>query len=499
MESFASYNPATGEEIGVYPVTARREVACAVERTRDAAERWRQTPLTARLAALRQLRQRLAADVEGLAETVTCEIGKPLQESFGADVLPTLAALDWLVKQTPRLLQPRRIGRKAWLTPEPYGVVGVIGTWNYPLFLNSAPIAWALAAGNAVVWKPSELASGCAAKLNEHLEAVGLPVTTLFGAGETGRALCRAGCDKIVFTGGVATGRAILAELSASGTPGVMELSGNDAFIVCADAPLELAAQSAVWGRCGNAGQSCVAPQRFYVAREVYDRFLLECQQVIERLRPGSDFGPMRTEALRKRTQQLVWEAVACGARLLVGGRPLDDLPGFHYAPTLLADCRPEMRVLRQDFFGPVLAVCPVRDVEEAILLTNADDMALGASVWTRSRKRGVQIAEQLRVGLVMINDVLLAAANPALPFGGLRCSGFGKQRGAAGLEEFVTWKAITVSRIGGARRHLFPYRPATLPILRGVLEVQAAQGFKAKLQAAKRLMDAARRWDKSE
>ncbi len=501
MGSFVSYNPATGEVLGSFPAAGAAEVACALRQAREAAEGWRERAVAVRVAALDRLRVRLADDADGLAESVTREIGKPLQEAYGADLIPSLNALDWLVRSAPRLLRARRIAgrRGVCLLPEPFGVVGVIGTWNYPLFLNLTPIAWALAAGNAVVWKPSELATATALRLAKHFERAGLPVVTLTGEGATGRALCRAGCDKIAFTGGVETGRAILAQLASTGTPSVMELSGNDALIVCADAPLALAARSAVWGRCCNAGQSCVAPQRLYVVREVYARFLQEAQAALQALQSERDFGPLRTEALRCRAHQMVWEAVPRGARLLAGGYALSDRSGFYYAPTLLADCHAGMPALAQDFFGPVLAVCPVADEEEAIACANASEQALGASVWTRDLRRGQQIAARLRVGMVAINDVLLDAADPALPFGGLRAGGFGKQRGAAGLDEFVQWKVVAAHKVGGARRHLFPYRPATLPILRAFVAWRAARGATARARALKALAQAAQHWQREE
>lgn len=497
MSCFISYNPTTGEEIGSYPIAAPEEVACASARAQEATEGWAQRSVAERCQALQTLRALIAERADTLAAAIHAEIGKPLQEAYGAEVLPSLQALDWLTAHAPHALRPRAVTgvRNARLTPLPYGVVGVIGTWNYPLFLNLTPIAWALAAGNTVVWKPSELAAASSLLLAACFQQAGLPVVTVTGDGTTGRALCRTGCGKIAFTGSVTTGRAILAELAASGTPVVMELSGKDAMVVCADADIALAARSAVWGRCCNAGQSCVAPQVVYVARAVYHTFLEECRREIEALRPGVDYGPLRTPALRARVHTMVWDAVPRGARLLTGGFPLDDRPGYHYAPTLLADCNGSMLVTEQDFFGPVLAVCPVRDAEEAIAPINAGEMALSASIWTRSRSYGCRIADCLQVGMVTINAVLLDAANPALPFGGLRASGFGKQRGLSGLEEFVQWKTTVTHRSGGAHRHLFPYRPATLPILQGLIALKAARGPVAKWKALRRLAEAARHW----
>ncbi len=498
MDRFTSINPATGEALGEYAIMNAAEVACAARTADEALISWQALAVSERCARLRRLHIGLAAAADDLAAIVAREIGKPLQDAYAADLLPTLTALDWLARQAPRLLRDTVIAgaRNAMRTPMPYGLVGVIGTWNYPIYLDMTSIAWALAAGNAVLWKPSELATASASALHVLCERAGLPVFLLTGDATTGRALCRAGCDKFAFTGGVDTGRAILAELALSGTPAVMELSGNDAMIVCADADVRLAARSAIWGRCCNAGQSCVAPQRFYVARSAYAPFIAECRRAMELLRPGSDYGPLRTEALRRTAHKLVWEAVERGARLVIGGHNRADLPGFHYAPTLLADCDDDMRVVGQDFFGPVLAVCLTADEAEAIDRTNASALALGASVWTRSKRRGREIAQQLQVGVVAVNsDTLLMAGDARLPFGGLRGSGYGAQRGAAGLDEFVQWKVMSVNGAGGARRHLFPYREATLPILRGMVALRTAHGPRAKIQALRELIAATRNW----
>ena len=361
-------------------------------------------------------------------------------------------------------------------------MVGILGTWNYPLFLNLVSICQALAAGNTVVWKPSELALSSALEIQRLLTAAGFApgvVAIAFGDAETGRALTQADCDKYVFTGGVQTGRAILAELARFGKPSVMELSGNDAFLVCSDAPLELAARSAVWGRVSNAGQSCVAPQRFYVVRSVYEPFLRRVKAHLQRLRQ-EELTPLRTAAARQRCHRLVRDAIEQGARLLHGGDFDSEQPGFFYTPTLLADCEDGMAVMHEDLFGPVIAVCPVEDEREAVERANADPLALGASVWTRDLRRGALLASQLRVGLVSVNEALLDAADPAIPFGGMRASGFGKQRAAQGLEEFVVRKVVALHAPGGARRHLFPYFPAACDLLRAAARLRGTRGWRA-------------------
>ena len=504
MDTFGSYNPRNGALLGTFPVSSADEVDCAVMASRARQVAWGATTTDQRVAALRVLRNSIAQDADGLAGIVLEEIGKPLQEAYAADVLALLGGLDWIIANLPRLLAPRRIPgeKRAQSLPMPYGVVGVIGTWNYPLLLDGEAIAWALAGGNAVVWKPSELATVSATILHAHFERAGLPVTLVTGDGSTGQALCdtaKDSVDKLAFTGSVGTGRAILARLAIRGIPSVMELSGNDALIVCADADIEGAAKAAVWARICNAGQSCVSPQRMYVEAQAYPAFVAACEKIINGLKANVDYGPLRTDAFRKRTHGLVVDTVRRGARLVAGGDCLDDgefAGGFYYAPTLLADCADDMPIIREDLFGPVLCVRSVRDVEEAVALANANPMGLGASVWTRDAGRGRQIAVKLRAGVVTVNmETLMTGTRPGLPFGGTGASGWGRQRGAAGLDEFIQWKTLCWQDKIGAQRHVFPYRAETMPILRGFLALKNAQGIVAKMQAARELGNAARNW----
>ncbi len=517
MTSFGSYNPRNGARIGTFPISSAAEVACAVKRARERQGAWGAMAVGERVGALRRLRDSIAGDADALALVVAEEIGKPLQEAYAADVLALIGGLDWLMARLPGLLKPRTVAgeKRAQLLPMPVGVVGVIGTWNYPLLLDGATLAWALAGGNAVVWKPSELATASAVALYAHLERAGLPVTLVTGDGGTGQALCNplqadansdeenAGSyiDKLAFTGSVATGRAILAQLAPRGIPSVMELSGNDALIVCADAELNATAKAAVWARVCNAGQSCVSPQRVYVEASAYPAFLDACEAALKGLRAGVDYGPVRTDGFRKRAHGLAVDAVQRGARVVTGGDCLDGeefANGFFYTPTLLADCRDEMPIMREDFFGPVLCVRSARDTDEAIALANANPMGLGASVWTRDVSRGRDIAARLKAGVVTINsETLMTGTRPGLPFGGTGASGWGQQRGEAGLDEFVHWKTVCWQSKAGAQRHVFPYYDATMPILRGFLALKSARGVKAKMQAVRQLTDAVRHWNK--
>lgn len=494
MRTFCSINPTNETILGEFPIMSPADIEYQYQNAVSASETWRRVDWKQRLSKLDELRLLLLNNAEDLATTIHQEIGKPIQEAYSADILSAANALKWLTKRSSKDISHNKLRPNKTLTAEPLGVIGVIGTWNYPLFLNLVPIAWALAAGNSVLFKPSELSALTAERMSILFTKIGLPVFTLQGDASTGRALCQVGCNKIAFTGGVSTGRAICSELAKTATPSVMELSGCDAMIVCADAPLEATARSAVWGRCSNVGQSCVAPQRIFVESSIYPQFLKLCQQEMVRLQQGRDYGAMRTDTFRRCADTMVKDALFSGAQKICGG----EIPvgkGYHYPPTLLADCDPSMRLFQEDFFGPVVAVASVNSVQEAIQATNRCDMGLAASIWTTNLSTGQQIAQQLRVGSVSINEILMDAADAELPFGGLRNSGFGVQRGIKGLEEFFHWKPIVTHQANSLRRHLFPYQAATTNILRAMVQMEAAKTMSAKFDAIRSFIKAAKEW----
>jgi acyl-CoA reductase-like NAD-dependent aldehyde dehydrogenase len=312
------------------------------------------------------------------------------------------------------------------------------------------------------------------------------------GDASTGVALCSSGCDKIAFTGSHITGRSILRILAETATPSVMELSGCDAAIVRADAEVVSAARALVWARCVNAGQSCVAPQRVYVSARIAESFVEAARAQMEAIQPGSEMGPLRTSRLREAVQQAVRQAVSRGGQIVCGGHVLPG-PGYFYAPTLIADGE-----MDEDLFGPVLCITPAANDAEAVRRANAGRFGLGASIWTRDMDAARRMAGAIEAGFVTINEAVLDAGDAALPFGGCRASGFGKLRGAAGLEEFVQWHTVVTHPAAASRRHLFPYRSATVRLLTEVAQAHAAPGSLSQAQSAFRIARAAAAWSKS-
>ena len=467
-------NPSTGVEFGRIPTTPLDEVEPLVANAREAQKSWGRLAWKARREFLKRWWQTLARDADTWADAITQEIGKPRAEAISGDVVATLDALRWTVRHGGNALKPEtmRPGHQRMLlmpsgrmTYRPFGVVGIIGTWNYPLFLNAGPIAHALAAGNAVVWKPSELASGVGLRLQRSLETAGLPdglVSTVFGGGDVGKCLIEAGIDKGVFTGGVENGRRVMAGLAAQGVSTLAELSGFDAAIVLPDAAIEKTLRPLVWGAYVGAGQTCVSIKRVYVVGDA-ERWAKGLADHAERLRVGDprqpdiDLGPLISEQARDRFHARIEAAILAGATLLTGGRFAEG-PGWFYRPTVLQVETAEAENALAGVFGPVIAVRQFSRVEDAIAATNASDYGLAASVWSNDLGAAARVASQLEVGSVNINDAVTTTMHATAPFGGFRASGVGRTHGPIGLREFAQPSVVFTKRAGGFRPQLFPY-----------------------------------------
>lgn len=456
---------------------------------RAAGEAWAAQPLRVRLEVLARLRKGLADRADELTQLLAEEIGRPVTEGYAAEILPTLACLRWLERRAGSILAPRVLRRwparrvQRW---EPYGVIGLISPGNYPLFLSVASLGPALAAGNAVLWKPSELAPCLASAVKEILDrsGVGDAVSLVLGGPAAGEAVVDAGCDRVVFIGSSRTGRRVLSRLAEHGTPAVAELSGCDPALVLADANLGETVAALVWARCVGAGQTCLAPRRIYVEEAIYERFLETTDRCLARLRVGDPFdprtevGPLRSEVLLRSAEEAIAASVRAGARLVRGGRRAADPSAgdrYYLAPTLLADCREDMPVLMDDLAGPVVTVLPVASAAAGLARINARRDGLTASLWTAGRARGTTLAAALPGAIVSVNSVLLPAADPAVPFGGRGASGYGRLRGGAGLLEMVRARVDETPGLPGGWNPLgpgragFPYAAGTLELLRAV------------------------------
>src|SRR5271165_751928 len=464
-ETFESLNPATGEVLATFGVDGEREVAAAVRRAREAATWWAGLGWPDRRLRLLAWKSHITRYMGRLAQLVHDETGKPLDDAT-LEIVNTILHLDWAARHAHSVLRPRRVpsgiamlNQAASVEYQPLGVVGVIGPWNYPVFTPMGSIAYSLAAGNAVVFKPSELTTGVGQWLVRSFtdvlsEVFGdtEPVLQLVtGLGATGAELAKSGIDKIAFTGSAATARKVLAAAAQTLTPVLAECGGKDALLVAADADLDAAADAVAWGAMSNAGQTCVGVERVYVCEPVYHAFLDKLNEKIAKLRPGDDdgasYGPMTLPGQVDVVERHLADAVARGGRAVVGG--LDSVRAPYVDPVVLVDVPANSAAMREETFGPVVTVTPVPSLADAVRLANASPYALGSAVFTKRRKAGLRAARALRAGMTSVNSVVSFAVVPALPFGGSRESGFGRIHGADGLREFSRAKSITRQRMG--------------------------------------------------
>jgi acyl-CoA reductase-like NAD-dependent aldehyde dehydrogenase len=453
--TFESLDPRTGDVVATHPVNTPQEVREAVERARVEAEWWASLSWADREERLQKWKGVMTRRVAQLAEVMHQETGKP----HGDAMLEAALAIDhlsWAASHAEKVLKRRRVpsgllmaNQAAYVEYKPLGVVGVIGPWNYPVFTPMGSIAYALAAGNAVVFKPSEYTPGVGVWLaRTFLETVGRPVLQVVtGYGETGAALCTAGVGKIAFTGSTATGKKVMAACADTLTPVVIEAGGKDALLVDEDADLEGAADAALWGACANAGQTCTGVERIYVHERVYDDFLAELVDKAKDLRahdgPDSPIGPITMPSQLKVIRSHIEDAIARGGRAVIGG---PDAVGERFVqPTILVDVPEDSLAVQEETFGPTVTVAKVRDMDEAIARTNATRYGLASTVFSRSR--GMELADRIRSGMTAINGVITFAGVPALPFGGVGDSGFGRIHGPDGLKEFTYAKAIAKQR----------------------------------------------------
>ncbi|UZJ25615.1 aldehyde dehydrogenase family protein [Rhodococcus antarcticus] len=457
--TFDSLDPRTGTVLGSYPVHTADDVAAAVLRARRGAQHWAGLTAGERRSRLLSWRSVLARRADELAAVISSETGKPLDDAR-LEVTLVIDHVHWAARNAEKVLGRTAVSvglmmanQRATVEHKPVGVVGVIGPWNYPAFTPMGSVVYALAAGNAVVLKPSELTPGVGRWLVESFATPsgspdGAPVLQLVtGFGETGAALCTAGVDKVAFTGSTRTAKRVMAACAETLTPVVLECGGKDAMIVDADADLEAAADAAVWGGMSNSGQTCIGMERVYVVDAVHDRFVELVAAKARALRPGptdrASYGPMTMASQVDVVRSHVQAALEGGGRAVVGGAESVRAP--YVDPVVLLDVPEDNLAVTEETFGPVLVVNRVADADEAVERANGGTYGLGASVFAKAR--GDELAGRLRVGMVAVNSVISFAAIAEVPFGGVGDSGFGRIHGADGLREFTRTHSVVSQR----------------------------------------------------
>jgi acyl-CoA reductase-like NAD-dependent aldehyde dehydrogenase len=459
--SLTSHNPATGLQIGEVATTAPQDVAGVVQEVAQVQPFWAQLTLRDRARYLERAAQVLIDESDEIRDLIVAEQGKPRNEAFSMEVLPTIDALHWIAGEGQRILADERVPmpqlflktKQTAFTYEPLGVIAVIAPWNYPWSIPLGEVAMALMAGNGVVLKPASLTPLIGERIVHVFERAGVPeglIRAVHGPG-TGSALVSSDVAKVFFTGSVETGRGVGEECARRLKGSVLELGGKDPMIVLPDANLDHAIAGALWGGFANAGQTCSGIERVYVTREVAEPFIAGVVAGAQRLRVGdpmgwdTEIGPMVSTEQFELVRELVDDAVAAGATLECGG-PLTEEPGTglsgdFYAPAVLTGVTHDMRIMREEIFGPVLPIVVVGSEDEAVTLANDSEFGLGASVWTSDRSKGERIARELESGMVWINDHMFSHGACQCAWGGVKESGLGRTHSKFGLYECVNVK----------------------------------------------------------
>jgi acyl-CoA reductase-like NAD-dependent aldehyde dehydrogenase len=457
-----SFNPATGELVGSVPTITPDQVQSIVDDVAGVQPFWAQLSLADRARYLRRAAQVLLDHSDEIAELISREQGKPRLEAYTMELLPTIDALHWCADNGPRILRDEPIPtpqlmlkqKKSKFVYEPIGVVGVIAPWNYPWSIPFGEVAIALMAGNGVVLKPASLTPLIGQRIQQVFERAGFPeglLQTVHGGGAVGRALVESSAGKIFFTGSVDVGRGVGEECARRMKGCVLELGGKDPQIVCADANLLHAISGAVWGGFSNAGQTCSGIERTYVLKDVADQFIEGVVREASRLRVGepldwsTEIGPMVSKEQFDLVMELVDDAVESGATVMCGGpTEVSGLAGHFIAPIVLTGVTHDMRIMREEIFGPVLPIITVESEQEAIDLANDSQFGLGASVWTLDRDKGERMAREIQSGMVWINDHSYSHGACQCSWGGVKESGLGRSHSKFGFYECVNIKLVS-------------------------------------------------------
>lgn len=498
--TFSTTSPLDGSKLEPIEATQTSDIAGIVAAAREAQPAWAALAPAARAEAIAKVKDRVLDRADLIAKTLKSELGKPDAESLLAEVLPSGDVVDFWCKSIEELLEDSEVeldmlaypGKRGVIRREPRGVIGVIMPWNFPIALPLRTIVPALLAGNAVVFKPSEVsprAGKIVADLFDGVVPKGV-FGLVQGGGDAGAALCEADVDLVVFTGSVRAGRKVAHACAERLIPCSLELGGKDAAIVLKDANLERAARGVVWGAMSNAGQNCAAIERVYVEKPIADAFSKKVAELTQKLRVGDDVPPLATEAQRNIVKTHV-ESAKDDGEVLAGGKSLDK--GYGFEPTVLRVKSDETPLMKEETFGPVLPIHVVASEDEAVKLANDSKYGLTASVWTRNVERGKKVASRLRAGVVTVNNHAFTGALPQAPWSGFGETGYGITNSPLALEAMTRPRFVLVDTNRAARElWWYPYTPALVAVARSFAKLRSGTTpFMEKIRAVFSLIGA--------
>ncbi len=449
-QQITTVNPATEEQLATYDPMGRDRVLGMVDVAKRAFNGWKRD-YEKRRSYVYNLVQYIKSNKEKLALTATREMGKVLKESIG-EVEKCAWALEFYADHADSFLNEEVLhtdARKSFLTFEPLGVVGSIMPWNFPYWQALRFAAPCLMAGNTIVMKPSRVTMQCGLEMEKAFAESGFPdgiFQTVVGSVDSATHLIESDVSAVTFTGSTEAGAKVAQLASANLKKCVLELGGSDPFIVLEDANIDKAADGAVKGRFINCGQSCIASKRFFVAKNVADEFVEKFAKKAALLRVGdpesaqTDVGPLSSRDGLESISGIVDDAVSKGAQVVLGGSQAWDR-GYFYSPTILTGVTPDMRIAREETFGPVAPITVVENESEAVRMANGTEFGLGASVWSTDLARAERLSRRVESGIVSVNNVVVS--DPRIPFGGIKHSGFGRELSRYGMLEFVNIKSV--------------------------------------------------------
>ena len=453
---FNSYNPSNGEIIAPHPIYTSKEVSLIVDQARSASDGWIKLGFNGRKKVLLAWSSFIINNIEQISELITLETGKPLSDSR-LEVSNAVNHIGWAARHAEEIMRTSHrapgalmVNMAATVERSPLGVVGVIGPWNYPVFTPIGSIAYALAAGNTVVFKPSEYTAGVGVWMDESFNAVAPFAdifTTITGLAETGNALCTSAIDKLSFTGSTRTAKLVAAACATQMTPVVLECGGKDPVIIAVDANLDRAVDATIWSAMANAGQSCIGAERVYVDERVADAFIVKATALASTLKAGApgegSYGASTMPSQIGVIRSHIKAAIKDGGKFALGSMKSIQEPFVQ--PVILVDVPESSTAVREETFGPIVIINRVSSMKEAIELSNDSRYGLGANVW--SKRQGKKIASQLHCGMVAINSTFSFAAISSVPFGGVKESGYGRIHGPEGLLEYTFARTVVRTR----------------------------------------------------
>ncbi|MDC0079751.1 aldehyde dehydrogenase family protein [Pseudomonadota bacterium] len=477
-------SPVDLSHIDTYECTSTEEIATIMTQAKVAQSEWKKTALRERVELMHRVADVVIQQQDRIMDVVMRETGKPEQEAMAMEVFSAVDSLvfyakraqKWLADKKIKMHGPMQFLKKTIITYKPRGVVAVITPWNGPFILSINPVIQAVLCGNSVVVKPSEVTPMSGALVQEIFALAEAPqhlVQTVIGDGETGADLIDQGPDKVSFTGSVATGKKIAAKCGEMLIPYSLELGGKDAMIVCSDADIKDAASGAVVGSCMNAGQYCCGTERIYVIEDVYDEFVAEAVSITQSLIQSNDckgdVGPTFWDKQVDIIEDHVNDAVAKGAKVLVGGKRNPKFEGLYFEPTVIVEVTHEMKIMKDETFGPIISIMKVQSEEEALMLANQSHYGLNGNVWTKDLKKGQRLAKAIETGACSVNDMAMSYGVNEVPFGGVKESGLGVVNGKEGLLAYAHPMPII---IGKKSASAYPYTDKSFEQLKGALKI---------------------------